>query len=112
MQQDNLLVVTTSCPDITSAKTLANLLVSEKWVACAQITPITSLYRWQDELCEEQEFKLELKCIRANYKTIEQKINQHHPYEVAEIIASPITQASPAYVDWIKTNSNENSPCS
>ncbi|HEY5861458.1 MAG TPA: divalent cation tolerance protein CutA, partial [Casimicrobiaceae bacterium] len=32
---------------------------------------------------------------------VEAAIRRFHPYELPEIVAVPITHASPAYLDWI-----------
>ena len=56
MDNEFLLLMTT-CPDEASAKSLAHALVKEKLAACVQISSaITSVYEWQDEVCEETEF--------------------------------------------------------
>ncbi|MCE9679272.1 divalent-cation tolerance protein CutA [Shewanella sp. AS1] len=101
--KDNCLLVMTSCPDIDSAKAIAKSLVEARLAACIQISsPVTSVYRWQDEVCEEQEYALQIKCHSACFDKIEQAILALHPYEVPELIAVKIKAGSSAYLDWIK----------
>lgn len=102
MQNEFLLVITTS-PSQEQAKTLAHKLVKAKLAACVQISQaVTSVYEWQGQVCEEQEFTLHIKCLALHYTAIEQLLSKHHPYDVPELIALPVTQGLPAYFDWIK----------
>ena len=101
--QNEFLLVITSCPSEEQAKTLARELVKNKLAACVQISQgITSVYEWQGDLCEEQEFSLQIKCLAKHYSAIEHTLSKLHPYDVPELIAVPVTQGLPAYFDWIK----------
>ncbi|GIU23646.1 divalent-cation tolerance protein CutA [Shewanella sp. MBTL60-007] len=102
MQNEFLLVITTS-PSQEQAKTLAHELVKAKLAACVQISQaVTSVYEWQGQVCEEQEFTLHIKCLALHYDAVEQLLSKLHPYDVPELIALPVTQGLPAYFDWIK----------
>ena len=102
MQNEFLLVITT-CPSQEQAKTLAHELVKAKLAACVQISQaVTSVYQWQGQICEEQEFGLHIKCLVQHYNALEQLLSKLHPYDVPELIALPVTQGLPAYFDWIK----------
>ncbi|MGB9613556.1 MAG: divalent-cation tolerance protein CutA, partial [Candidatus Margulisiibacteriota bacterium] len=37
------------------AQKIAEILIEEKLVACANIFPIKSIYRWKGKLCREKE---------------------------------------------------------
>ena len=43
-----------------------------------------------------------IKARAAAYTQLEACIMEHHPYELAEIIALPIAAGSSAYLDWIE----------
>ncbi|CAM3493549.1 divalent-cation tolerance protein CutA [Shewanella violacea] len=101
--QDEFMLVMTTCPTQESATQLANALVEENIAACIQISsPVTSVYRWEGNICQEQEFSLQIKCLSKNYQTLEAKIQELHPYQVPEIITLAITGGLPAYLDWIR----------
>lgn len=105
-QENSMMVISCSCPSIKIAKNIASTLVIKKLAACVQIsTPITSIYQWQNELCEQQEFLLQIKCTNQCYQSIETLISQIHPYDVPEIIATPIINGLSSYVNWIKEHS-------
>ncbi|WP_065187698.1 divalent-cation tolerance protein CutA [Shewanella woodyi] len=100
--QDEFLLVMTSCPTSELATKVAQALVGSKLAACIQVSaPVTSIYEWQGEICEETEFNLQIKCLALNYSEIETQIKQLHPYEVPEIIAVPISNGLPDYLKWI-----------
>ncbi|QYK00956.1 divalent-cation tolerance protein CutA [Shewanella psychrotolerans] len=102
MHNSYLLVITT-CPDKEIAGNIARALVSAKLAACVQISsPVISVYSWQDELCQEPEFSLQIKCHSQHYNEIAKLILSMHPYDVPELIALEIANGSPAYLDWIK----------
>ncbi|MBE7215023.1 divalent-cation tolerance protein CutA [Shewanella benthica] len=100
--QNKLLLVITTFPSKESAIELAKELVENKLAACIQISaPVTSIYLWQDKVCEEQEYQLQIKCTQACYSALEQTISQQHPYQVPEIIAIPINDGLPEYINWV-----------
>ncbi len=93
----------TTCADIQSARALANDLVDKDLAACVSIIPnVTSIYKWRGEIEESQEFQLILKSHNAKFDAIKAFITDNHPYELPELIAVPITNGLPAYLDWIK----------
>lgn len=101
--QTEFLLVSTSCPSLEVARSIAKQLIENKLVACVHIgQAIESVYIWQDELCQEQEFPLQMKCLASRYEAVQQQIITLHPYDVPELIATPLTHGLPAYFDWIK----------
>lgn len=97
-------MVLVTCPDEDSARTLARALVEAKLAACAQLSPITSIYRWENQVEEETEIRLILKTRAALFPRIQTFISDHHPYEVAQIIQLPIQDGLPEYLGWMDEN--------
>lgn len=97
-----ILLVLTTITDIDKGKLLARQIISERLAACCNIVPaITSIYRWKDELCEEQECLLVIKTCKSRFNDLSELIKARHPYETPEIIASPITESSQEYLSWV-----------
>ena len=46
-------MITTTFPNEESAKTVIHLLFEQRLVACIQLLPIQSFYRWDGALCED-----------------------------------------------------------
>lgn len=77
-------------------------LVEEKFAACANIVPgIRSIYRWKGETCDEQEVLIILKTRSLLFPALQSRVKQLHSYEVPEIIAFPLAQGLPEYLDWV-----------
>ncbi len=49
------------------------------------------------------EVTLLIKTTRRHYVQLQQAIISHHPYEVPEVIATPVTDGHPAYLRWVAT---------
>ena len=96
-------IIFCTCPDQTTSEAIAHLLVEQQLAACVNILPgLTSIYRWQDQLETAEEHLLIIKSTQDQYPAIEQAITLRHPYEMPEIIALPIGQGLPAYLEWIQ----------
>ena len=60
-----------------------------------------AVYRWQGEVCEENETVLIAKTRDALVPALTDKVRTLHRYEVPGITAIPITGGNPAYMAWI-----------
>ncbi len=99
------ILVLTTFPDIATAQRLAEGLVQAKLAACVNIIPAgQSIYMWEDKLCNETEHLAVIKTTDNCYDKIELYIQAQHPYELPEIITTPITNASKDYLTWLTTN--------
>ena len=96
------LLVLTNLPDRMSAEALAAALIEARLAACVTIlAPCRSIYRWQDTLETSDEIPLLIKTTEARYAALEAAICAHHPYELPEVIAVPITHGLPDYLGWV-----------
>jgi len=100
MTHDHISIYTTF-PDRDSARAAARVLVAEGLVACANLTPIESIYTWQGHAEETTEWAVWLKTRRTLYRLVEARIRALHSYEVPAIVAYPLLGGYPAYLDWI-----------
>ena len=98
------LLILTNLPDAASAEKLARALVEARAAACVNIlAPCDSIYRWRGEVESATEVPLLIKTTRAAYPLLEQIVRAQHPYDVPELIAVPIAQGLPAYLEWLAT---------
>jgi periplasmic divalent cation tolerance protein len=100
MSHEHSMIIATF-PNKEIARKIAKLLVEQRLVACAQLLPIESIYRWNGEICEEGEVMLFIKSKTDLFAEITVAIKTHHPYEVPEIIQIPISAGLPDYLRWI-----------
>jgi periplasmic divalent cation tolerance protein len=96
-------LVLTTCPDATTAETIARALVEDRLAACVNVlAPMRSVYRWRGAVEAADEQLLIIKIRLADYAKVEQSIRRLHPYELPEVVAIPIADGLPAYLAWIE----------
>jgi len=105
------LLVLTQMPDRDSAEALARALVDSRLAACVSIGAETqSLYHWRGQIEMAHEVPVIVKTCNDAYPAVEKAIRDGHPYELPEIIAVPMTNGLPAYLDWIDRETDPNVP--
>jgi len=96
------LIVTTTLPDEAQAQAVALAAVQGHLAACAQVQgPIQSIFHWQGAIDHATEWYCHCKTTRAAYPALERLIKSLHPYEVPEIIATPVVAGYEPYLRWI-----------
>lgn len=93
--------VVTTLPDRASAERLAARLLEERLAACVQINGCTSWYRWQGAIEHGEEQVCTIKSRRDLFAALCQAIRASHPYQVPEILASPVVDGGANYLDWL-----------
>jgi periplasmic divalent cation tolerance protein len=94
--------ITTTTGSRHDAEQLASELVSRRLAGCVQITgPIASTFRWQGKVETAEEWVCTLKTNRAQLAAIQKLFEEIHPYEVPEVIATPIVDGSDGYLKWL-----------
>jgi periplasmic divalent cation tolerance protein len=86
------------------ATAIAQSLVQSKLAACVSLAPITSTYRWQDQVQTEPEWQLVIKTTLDCFDAVQQHVLALHSYEVPEILAVPILAGSALYLSWMGAN--------
>ena len=96
------LLVIANCPDEACANRIALAVVEAGLAACVNLLPrVQSVYRWQGAIESASEVPLLIKTTAGRYGELEAAVRKLHPYDVPEIIALPIAQGLPAYLDWL-----------
>jgi periplasmic divalent cation tolerance protein len=103
MSAEPVLIVLTSLPSREAGLALARALVERRLAACVNVlAECTSVYRWKGEIETATETPLLIKVPAARYPALEQAMRELHPYEVPEIVALPLSAGLPAYLDWVR----------
>ena len=77
-------------------------LVKKKSAACVNIiSSVLSVYRWKNEICEDEECLLIIKTKTELFERLKEDVLEKHSYEVPEIISVSIENGSPEYLNWI-----------
>ena len=95
-----IVLCTTESPK--QAKIIGSQLVREELAACVNIVPkMTSIYRWEGKIMEDDETILLIKTQSTLFEKIKTRIIELHTYDLPEIVALNITNANKAYLNWI-----------
>ena len=97
-----ILQVTTTCADESKARHLAREMVEKRFAACAQIKAISSVYMWDNKLCDEPEFEVSFKTVPRLRHIVFEALSAAHTYDLPQIICSDI-EASADYRRWVET---------
>jgi periplasmic divalent cation tolerance protein len=88
-------------PDVETGKRLARLGLEQKLAACANLHgPMVSLYEWEGEMKEEEEWVLILKTVSTQAKALSALIEEAHPYECPCIVGVP-AEANAGFEEWV-----------
>jgi len=95
-------VILVTCGSEEEAVKISNALVEERLAACVNlISPVRSIYRWEEKICDEKEWLLIIKTQRKRFQEIETRVKSLHSYSVPEIISLPIVEGSSSYLNWL-----------
>ncbi len=91
---------------VERATELAKKIVETKLAACVNLLPsVESYYRWEDKINCDKETLLIVKTIEQKIEHLIQFVKENHPFDTPEIIALPITEGLPKYLDWVRKES-------
>lgn len=99
------LQVSTTTDTRERAEAIATSLVERRLAACVQISgPITSVYRWQGNVEQSQEWLCTAKTKASQFPQVATIIRELHKYDCPEIIATAIVEGSDDYLQWLGEN--------
>lgn len=99
------IAVVTTVGSQAEAQAMARGLVERGLAACAQISEIESLYRWDGALQNDREFRVLFKTTSERYPEVEAAIRELHAYELPAIHAFAFEHVHAPYAAWIESNS-------
>ncbi len=97
------IMVLSSCGSAEEAERLARKLLDEHLAACVNvIAGARSFYRWKGMIEDAQEFLLVIKTSREKFEALRVILEAAHSYELPEILALPVVEGSPNYLNWLE----------
>jgi periplasmic divalent cation tolerance protein len=83
-------------------------LVEERLAACGHsVQQIRSIYRWQGQVHDEAEARVALHTRRSLVPAIVARAGELHLYDVPCVIALPVVDGNPAYLEWLAAETRE-----
>lgn len=96
-----MIAIFTTTDNLKEARKLAKTLVEQKLVACTQISDIESFYNWENNVQNDQEFRIMFKTTKNKYKDVEREILKIHSYDLPAIYAVDVDELYKPYGDWL-----------
>lgn len=107
MEDPILLYVT--CGNNHEAKTIAHTLINEQLIACANILgKMTSVYRWEGSVREDDEVAVLLKTRRDMEVRVTERIKEIHSYDLPCVIGLPIQGGNTDFIRWLNCEIGRN----
>lgn len=98
------LIVYVTCADKDEAENISLTLIRERLAACANFFPISSIYAWEGDIKESDEYLLVCKTVDELYERLEARVIELHSYDVPVIEAVEVKHANSKAVEWLKQN--------
>jgi periplasmic divalent cation tolerance protein len=99
---ENHLVMLCVCPDRESGERIARALVQERLAGCVNLIPgMVSTFRWEGEVKQQDEHLIIIKTSAGRFEAVRAAITLSHPYDTPEVIALPIVEGDPKYLQWL-----------
>ena len=91
-------------PDAAAATEIAETLLDEALIACANIGgPMRSLFSWNSERGEAEEVGVLFKTDAARLEALVARLGELHPYDCPAILGWHCDSAHPATRQWLAT---------
>ena len=101
MEKSHYSIIYSTAANKKQARKIVKKMIEEKLIACANIFPITSIYRWRGNIVEKKEIAIIMKTKSTLFNKVQETIKDLHSYEVPEIILLNITKGEQKYLKWI-----------
>lgn len=89
-----------TCKNNGEAKKIAKFLLSKKLIGCANMFPISSMYKWKGKRVNAKEIVLIAKTKPVNYEKIKKVVSKIHSYSVPCIMKIDAVANEP-YYKWL-----------
>ena len=102
MAGTDVVTVFVTAPERESALAIARQVVEESLAACGNVIPnVTSVFRWNGKVNEEEEVLLILKTSAVKSPALIARVAELHTYEVPEVLCLRVEDGFGPYLDWV-----------
>ncbi len=102
---NNYIIILVTAKDKQEAEKITQALVSERLIACGNIVyPVTSFFHWIGKIEKAEECLIVMKSRADLFAQVAEHVKRLHSYEVPEVLALPLVDASKAYLDWMQAS--------
>ncbi len=101
-----MIVLYTTVEKLEQAERIAEILLAEHLVACANMWPIRSMYTFKEKMTKSDEIGMYLKTSSERQEAVYKKLIELHPYECPAIITMKVEHTHPAFSQWVCEQTN------
>ena len=103
MEQSSYIVLLITTPTVEEAQRISSTLLNQKKAACVNIiSPVHSLFWWQNKIDSARESLLIVKTKASLLDEVTTLVKENHSYTIPEVIALPIIGGNQDYLDWLE----------
>ena len=88
------------CKDKKEAEKISSHLLKKRLIACSNMFPVRSMYRWNQKIMNSAEYAVLAKTNNKNYKKAADEIKKIHSYEIPCILMID-AKANKEYEEWV-----------
>jgi periplasmic divalent cation tolerance protein len=96
-----VIIIYTTIEKLEQAECIAETLLAERLIACANIWPIHSMYVLNKKLMKSPEVAMYLKTSADHQDAVYNRLVELHPYECPAIMTINVDQAHLPFAKWI-----------
>lgn len=96
------ILVYITAKDLEEARNIADTLVKEKLVACANVIPkIESVFWWKEKIEKQNEVAIIAKTREDLSESVIKRVKELHSYEIPCIVTLPISGGNEDFLKWV-----------
>ena len=100
--QNRYIIVIVTAPSKQEAEKIAQHLLDNQLIACANIIgPVSSVFHWSGKTEHAEEYLMLLKSRKDLFEKLSETVKALHSYDVPEILVLPVVGGSEAYLSWL-----------
>jgi periplasmic divalent cation tolerance protein len=101
LQNPYVIVIVTTASE-NEAENIAQQLLKQRLIACANITgPVSSFFQWSGKSEKAEEYLIFMKSRKDLFDKLAETVKALHSYEVPEILVLPVVDGSEEYLAWL-----------
>ena len=101
------LAVFTTIQELAAAKSLARSAVELRLAACVHIEEVQSVFRWDEAVQNETEYRLLFKSTDEAYDALAEHIVAEHPYDQPALWSLEMGKGDQGFFNWIAAETSD-----
>jgi periplasmic divalent cation tolerance protein len=94
-------IVLTTYPDRAHALAVVDVALARRLAACGQVVGAESSFWWRGRVTTAPEALVLFKTVPKRVGALFRFLEEHHPYEVPEIVELDVPRAAPGYLAYL-----------